>query len=200
MLKSPPFAKPQNDIRKSGRYASRFVNGEDSKIADLLKEHSRSNYEEFLGSTRLLMIDEFSALTIIASGSSSFDLANQTGEPLVGRSITFRLFPLAQLEIEQHEDLLETRERLATSLIYGAFPKVVNQSKPKDRIAYLEDLVSSYLLKDILMFNAVKNTSELKKLLVLLALQVGSEVKYEELGTQLGMSRNTIERYLDLLT
>jgi len=204
-------------IHQSGQYASRMMNGEDSKTADLLSERSVSNYVELLGDTRLLlideaqvipdigkilklMIDEFPELTIIASGSSSFDLAYKGGEPLVGRSITFQLFPVSQMELKPHEDLLQTRENLESRLLYGSYPEVVNQTKPKDKMAYLQDLVEGYLLKDLLMFDAVKNASKLKKLLVLLAYQVGNEVKYEELGTQLGMSRNTVERYLDLLT
>ncbi len=204
-------------IHQSGQFASKMMNGEDSKTAALLSERSVSNYAELLGENRLLlideaqvipeigkilklMIDEFPDLTIIASGSSSFDLAYKAGEPLVGRSITFQLFPVSQSELKPYEDLLQTRENLESRLIYGTYPEVVNLAKPKDRVAYLQDLVEGYLLKDLLMFDAVKNAAKLKKLLILLAYQVGNEVKYEELGTQLGMSRNTVERYLDLLT
>lgn len=204
-------------IHASGQFASRIMNCEDSKNVALLSERSVANYAALLGENRLLlldeaqsipeigkilklMIDEFADLTIIASGSSSLDLANQAGEPLVGRSITYQLFPVSQLELFPHEDLLQTRENLESRLVFGAYPEVVNLQKPKDKAEYLQDLVQGYLLKDLLMFDAIKNASKLKKLLELLAWQVGSEVKYEELGTQLGMSRNTVERYLDLLT
>jgi hypothetical protein len=204
-------------LHQFGKWNSILLNGEDLNTIRLLQERTVSNYKNLLENTRLLlvdeaqtipeigkslklMIDEFPDLTIVASGSSSFDLANQTGEPLVGRSIIMPLFPISQLELSPYENRLQTLENLETRLVYGSYPEVVTMSSNEQRADYLLNLVNSYLLKDILSFDAVKSSSKLLQLLVLVAFQTGSEVSYEELGKQLGMSRNTVERYLDLLT
>jgi predicted AAA+ superfamily ATPase len=146
------------------------------------------------------MVDEIPGIRIIASGSSSFDLFNKSGEPLVGRSTPFHLTAFSQKEISQIENLLQTRQNLENRLIYGSYPDVVLMNSNDERKEYLKNIVDAYLLKDILMVDGIKNTSKMKELLQLIALQMGNEVSYEELGAKLGMSKNTVEKYLDILS
>ncbi len=204
-------------IHQSGKYVSLLLNGEDENVHKILAERTVANYSPLLNGIKLLiideaqnvpqiglilklMIDEFPSLTIIASGSSSFDLVHQVGNPLVGRSFTFQLYPVAQMELAVNENPLQIRENLSQRLIFGSYPEVVTLLSAKEKADYLLDLVNGYLLKDILAIDTVSNSSKLLQLLQLVAWQVGSEVSYEELGKQLGLSRNTVERYLDLLT
>ncbi len=136
----------------------------------------------------------------MASGSSSFDLLNKAGEPLVGRSTQFYLTPFSQKEIAQIETTLETRQNLESRLLYGSYPEVVTMDSFERKADYLRDIVSAYLLKDILSIDGLKNSGKMKELLRLIAFQLGNEVSYDELGKQLGMSKNTVEKYLDLLS
>ena len=136
---------------------------------------------------------------MLASGSSSFDLLNKAGEPLVGRGTQFLLTPFSQREIAQTETALETRQNLESRLIYGSYPEVVMMDNYGRKTDYLRDIVGAYLLKDILAIDGLKNFSKMRDLLRLLAFQLGSEVSYDELSKQLGMSKVTVEKYLDLL-
>ncbi|WP_036691570.1 ATP-binding protein [Pedobacter glucosidilyticus] len=192
------------------------LNAEDTDTATLLENRSIANYRRLLGENRLLiideaqviteigkilklMIDEFEDLTIIATGSSAFDLSNQTGEPLTGRSYTYYLYPIAQAELAKHENLLQTKQNLEERLIYGSYPEIFSLESLKEKEEYLKNLVNSYLLKDILRFENIQNSNKIFDLMKLIAYQVGAEVSLDELGKQLGMSKNTVERYLDLL-
>mgnify|MGYP000771729669 FL=1 len=183
----------------------------------LLNERSVANYRHLLegidllaideaqnipdiGSKLKLIVDEIEGVRVIASGSSSFDLLNKAGEPLVGRSTQFRLNPFSQNEISQMENALETRQNLESRLIYGSYPEVVMLNSFERKTDYLRDIVGAYLLKDILAIDGLKNSGKMRELLRLIAFQMGSEVSYEELGRQLGMSKNTVEKYLDLLS
>jgi predicted AAA+ superfamily ATPase len=146
-----------------------------------------------------LIVDHISHVRIIATGSSAFDLANQTGEPLTGRKHTLNMFPLSQLELGVVENLAQTQANLEQRLIYGSYPEVVISSTDEDKRAYLFELVSSYLLKDILMFEDVKKSKKMIDLLILVAFQIGKEVSLSEIATQLGINKATVDRYLDLL-
>lgn len=194
-----------------------LLNGEDLDSVSILKEKSISNYSHILDGVNLLAIDEAQAIpdigsklklivdeipgiSVVATGSSSFDLLNKAGEPLVGRSSLFYLTPFSQREIGQVENALETRQNLESRLIYGSYPEVVTMSGYDNKAQYLGDIVNAYLLKDILSIDGLKNSGKMKDLLRLIAFQVGDEVSYDELGKQLGMSKNTVEKYLDLLS
>jgi len=194
-----------------------IMNGEDYDTLALLENRSISNYRNLLEGVELLiideaqhipeigaklklMVDEIKGIRIMVSGSSSFDLFNKSGEPLVGRSIPYHLTPFSQAEISQTENRLQTQQNLETRLIYGSYPDVVLMNSNEERKEYLKNIVNSYLLKDILMIDGLKNASKMSELLQLIALQIGSEVSYDELGKQLGMSKNTVEKYLDLLS
>jgi predicted AAA+ superfamily ATPase len=146
------------------------------------------------------MIDSFDDLTIIATGSSSFDLLNSAGEPLTGRQIQFNLYPFAQLELTKMENFVETTQNLEERLIYGSYPELFQLKSNDEKSGYLQQLIQSYLLKDILAYEGIRQSDKLVKLLRLIAYQVGSEVSYNEIAMQLGISKNTVENYLDLLS
>jgi predicted AAA+ superfamily ATPase len=194
-----------------------MMNGEDYDTLALLENRSISNYRNLLNGVELLvideaqhipeiglklklMVDEIQGIRILVSGSSSFDLFNKSGEPLVGRSIPFHLTAFSQSEISQTENRLQTQQNQELRLIYGSYPEVVLMDNNDRRKEYLKNIVNAYLLKDILMVDGIKNASKMKELLQLIALQTGSEVSYEELSRRLGMSKNTVEKYLDLLS
>jgi len=194
-----------------------LLNGEDAKSVAVLKERSVENYKSLLGDIRLfvideaqaipeigqilkLMIDEIKGLKIIATGSSVFDLENKLGEPLTGRDITVKLFPFAQLEFDRNENGFETRARLDERLVLGTYPELQNISGREEKVDYLNRLVSSYLIRDLISFEGLKKSDKIISLLQLIAFQIGKEVSLSELGKQLGIDKNTVERYLDLLT
>ena len=206
-----------NQIVKQYTGKTLVLNGEDYDTLALLENRSISNYRNLLcnidllaideaqhipdiGAKLKLIVDEIQGIRIIVSGSSSFDLFNKSGEPLVGRSTPFHLTAFSQTEISQIENLLQTRQNLENRLVYGSYPDVVLLNNNEERKEYLKNIVDAYLLKDILMVDGIKNASKMKELLQLIALQMGSEVSYEELGKKLGMSKNTVEKYLDLLS
>jgi len=145
-----------------------------------------------------ILIDQLPNVKIIVTGSSSFELAGQIGEPLTGRKITLILFPLSQIEMGNFYNDHDLRSRLDDYLIFGEYPEVLTSDNIADKKRTLEELVGSYLLKDILELERVKSSKLLLDLLRLLAFQVGSEVSLSELGKQLGIDSKTVARYLDL--
>jgi predicted AAA+ superfamily ATPase len=146
-----------------------------------------------------IIVDQVPGIRVIVTGSSSFELAGQVGEPLTGRKRTLTLYPLAQQELLPNFNKFELSEKLADFLIFGSYPEVLQSPSRQSRIDVLTEISNSYLLKDILAFDCVKNSRTLLDLLKLLAFQVGSEVSLTELGTQVGVDIKTIQRYLDLL-
>jgi len=146
-----------------------------------------------------IIVDQVPGIQVIVTGSSSFELAGQVGEPLTGRKRTLILYPLAQSELLSLWNKFELRERLPDFLIFGAYPEVLQASTRQARIEVLTEIANAYLLKDILAFDRVKNSRTLLNLLKLLAFQVGSEVSLTELATQIGVDVKTVQRYLDLL-
>lgn len=145
-----------------------------------------------------LMVDSIPGIKVIATGSSSFELAGQVGEPLTGRKFTYNLFPISQLELKNHYSPFELKESLGKYLVFGSYPDVLNAPTEIAKSKYLEELINSYLLKDILELEKVKDAKLLRDMLRLLAFQVGGEVSHAELGTQLGIDAKTVSRYLDL--
>ncbi|MFN8487255.1 MAG: ATP-binding protein [Caldilineaceae bacterium] len=152
-----------------------------------------------IGKALKIMVDQAPNLYLIATGSSSFELAGQMGEPLTGRKRTLTLFPLAQAELLSLYNRYELRENLETFLIYGTYPEVIDAATKSAKIAAISEIANSYLLKDILAFDRVKNSRTLLALLKLLAFQVGSEVSLSELAMHLSVDAKTVQRYLDLL-
>jgi len=193
-----------------------FVNGDDIIARQYLESQSIEKLRDFVGTTSLLIVDEAQYvekiglnlkliidhvpnISVIATGSSSFELAKDVGEPLTGRKFVLKLFPLAQGEISQIEKRHETQSNLEARLLFGSYPEVVTTRNNQQRETYLREMISSYLFKDILALEGIRYSNKLVRLLQLLAFQIGSQVSLTELGRQLGMSKNTVERYLDLL-
>ena len=152
-----------------------------------------------VGKALKLLVDTLPSLKIIVSGSSSFELAGQVGEPLVGRKTTLTLYPFSYEEVRNQVGAAATQDRLDAMLVYGMYPEVWLAKTERAKGACLRELAESYLYKDIIAFETVKNSAKIRQLLALLAFQVGREVSLTELGAQLSMARQTVERYLDLL-
>jgi predicted AAA+ superfamily ATPase len=193
-----------------------FLPGEDLAVHQLLANRTLANYQQLLAGKNCLIIDEaqyipdigmalklmvdyIKPLTIFVSGSSSFDLVNKTGEPLVGRNKTLFINPVAQCELAAKENALQTFSLLPQRLVYGSYPEVLQIAGAGEKEAYLKALVTGYLLKDILAFESLRNPQQLMKLLQLLAWQIGGEVSLNELANKLGIHKATVDRYLQLL-
>lgn len=192
-----------------------FLNGEDEDTHQLLAHRSIANYTRVLNGNDLLVIDEaqnipdigrklklmvdgIKGLKILVTGSSVFDILNMSGEPLTGRSNVLHLFPVWQGELK--ENALQTKQNLDDRLVFGSYPELWHLKTSDEKKRYLNDLVSAYLLKDILVLDGLRNATLVYSLLKLVAYQIGKEVSYNELGSSLGVSKNTVEKYLHLLT
>lgn len=194
-----------------------LLNGEDAYTSELLSVRSIANYKRLMGKVKVLiideaqkvkdigwilklMVDELDGIKIIATGSAAFDLANKMGEPLTGRKSSFQMFPLAQMEFAEFENYHQTLSNLEERLVFGSYPEISHLESSSEKEDYLRELMNSYLLKDILEYEGIRNSSKLYDLLRLIAFQIGKEVSNDELGRNLGMSKNTVDRYLDLLS
>ncbi len=193
-----------------------FLNGDDATVRKVFQEQTLSGFRSLVGNNTLLvideahripevgwglklMVDEIPGLHIVATGSSVFDLKNITGEPLTGRKSELYLYPFAQMELSTRESFNETRSELAERLVYGTYPELIHLKSLNDKADYLRDMVSSYLFKDILEFDGIRNSGKIQDLLRLIAFQPGREVSMDELSKHLGLSKNTVDRYLMLL-
>ena len=144
-----------------------------------------------------LLVDNYPDIQLIATGSSSLDLANSIHEPLTGRKLKFHLYPLSYAELVQATHSIAEQGMLEHRLIYGYYPAVVNRLGSE--VETLRELTTSYLFKDVFNWEQIKKPPLVEKLLQALALQVGNEVSYRELGQLIGADNQTVERYMDLL-
>ncbi|KUK79799.1 MAG: hypothetical protein XD95_0119 [Microgenomates bacterium 39_7] len=201
---------------QSTKYNFRFDTGDDIVVQNTLSSQNLNKIKEFVGEKKLvvideaqnisevgvalkLMVDNINDICIIATGSTSFDLASKIGEPLVGRSRIIELFPISQLELSQKNTPYDLKRNLEQYLLFGSYPEVITASTNKEKARILTQTVRSYLLKDILAIERVKSPHLLHKLLKLLAFQLSNEVSLNELASQLEIDRKTVERYLYLL-
>ena len=153
---------------------------------------------EDIGLKLKLVIDTNPELQIIATGSSAFELLQKSNEPLTGRKKEYHLYPISFSEMVRHTSLLTEQRLLENRLIYGSYPEVINN--PGNEKEVLKEITNSYLYKDVLRYDGIKKASLIDKLLVALALQVGSEVSYNELAKTIGnINSTTVEKYVDLL-
>ncbi len=152
-----------------------------------------------IGDRLKLLVDGLPQLRIVTSGSSSFDLARQVGEPLTGRKITYVLYPIAQMELMGEENRLESQTKLPERLIFGSYPETLFTPNQEEKIRYLGELCDSYLYKDILELEGLRNTGKVRDILGLLAFQIGHEVSVNEIAQSVELSRNTVFKYLELL-
>lgn len=192
------------------------INADQSKYIDTFSSRDLYKMQAIVGQADFLFIDEaqripdiginlkilhdeMPRLKIVATGSSSFELANQTKEPLTGRTWTFTLLPIAQMELANQYSPFELAQQLENFLIFGSYPEAITLETLADKTKYLQELSKAYLYKDILEITAIKHADKLQRLLRLLAFQTGSEVSYNEIGNTLQMSKDTVANYVDLL-
>jgi len=204
------------EINKKFFNKTLFVNGDDISIQSYLGSQNLEKLKSFVGKTPLLIIDEAQTipkiglnlkimvdnipnLKIIATGSASFDLSQQIGEPLVGRKWQFELYPISQLELLKYENPFESTTKLESRLIYGSYPEVVTASSNIKKGEILKEILDGYLFKDILLFEGLRKSAKLVQILKLIAFQIGREVSLRELAQHTELNSATVARYLDLL-
>lgn len=192
------------------------INADEQRYHDVLSSRDLNQLRLLVEGYDLLFIDEaqripdiglnlkilrdgLPQLKIIVTGSSSFELANRTQEPLTGRTWTYTLFPIATTELRAQHNPFELRQVLDQQLIYGAYPEIFSLPNQQDKVQYLRELSTAYLYRDVLEMANLRYPDKLRKLLSLLALQVGAPVSLNELGNTLQMSKDTVAHYLDLL-
>ena len=191
-----------------------FWNCDESDVRQFLSEANSAKLKSFVGNSDFIVIDEaqrvkdigltiklihdsFPNVQLAVTGSSSLDLSNSINEPLTGRKFEYNLFPFSTNELVNHTSMLEEMRLLKNRLVYGFYPDVVNN--PGEEKEILTNIVNSYLYKDVFEFQNIRKSSVIEKLVQALALQVGSEVSFNELGNLLGIDTVTVQRYVDLL-
>lgn len=192
-----------------------FFDGDDPTVRSLLDMPNTERIRELIGNKKIVFIDEaqringigltlkiitdqFQDVQLWISGSSSFSLFNELNEPLTGRKWEYELLPISWEEYENHVGYLKAEQDLENRLLYGMYPDVLNNTYGEER-EILKNLVNSYLYRDILAHGEIRKPEILEKLVQALALQIGSEVNYNELSTLVGINKDTVQRYIDIL-
>lgn len=205
LLKSLMKDEPENLV---------FLNADDPKILATMNRPNTEELRQIIGTNTVFIIDEaqripeigitaklihdtFPKVQLILSGSSAFELANRTHEPLTGRKRVFNLWPVSFNEYQNHFGYLHAESDLENRLVYGFYPEVLSSTDDSELI--IKEIADSYLYKDILMFANLKKPTEIIKLLKALAFQMGSEVTFTELGRTCNLDPKTVERYIDIL-
>jgi predicted AAA+ superfamily ATPase len=190
------------------------LNGDDADVRELLTNLNASALRPVIGTNKVVVIDEaqripetglalkiihdnFKEVQLIATGSSSFELAGKINEPLTGRKFEFFLHPFSFGEMVAHHGFLTEKRLLEHRMIYGYYPDIALHVGQELKL--LKNLVSSYLYKDLLVLEQIQKPVLLEKILKALALQTGHEVSYNELAQLLSSDKNTIEKYIDFL-
>lgn len=201
-------------IQAQNQIDSLYLNCDEPDVARKLSDKTSTELKDLFGNKKLIIIDEaqriknigltlklaidtFPEIQIIATGSSSFDLANKVNEPLTGRKVEFMLPPLSLREIADQTSTTETERRLNKWLIFGLYPGLVTAQENLNN--KLKELADSYLYKDVLKFKNIRKHEVLEKLLQALALQIGSEVSYTELSSLVGIDKKTVADYVNIL-
>lgn len=191
-----------------------FLNCDEPEVKETLTDINSKNLKLLIADNKVVVIDEaqripqigvvlkritdnFRDVQLFVTGSSSFELQNGLNEPLTGRKLEYHLYPISTKEIYETSGLIATKQSLQSRLIYGSYPDVLNNAENAKEI--LLNLSNSYLYRDLLSFEDIRKPALLEKLLVALALQVGSEVSYNELAQTIGSDTRTVEKYIDLL-
>jgi uncharacterized protein len=191
-----------------------WLNGDDTDTRQLLSNANETKLKAIIGKHEFIVIDEAQRIEnigvcikiitdklktkkVIATGSSSFELANKINEPLTGRKWEFRMFPLSFDEMVNHHGLLTEKRLLENRMIYGYYPEVINN--PDDGKTIIKSIADSYLYKDILTWEKIQKPEKLEQLVQALAFQIGSEVSYNELGQICRLDKETVEKYIQLL-
>ncbi|MCK4386617.1 MAG: ATP-binding protein [Candidatus Pacebacteria bacterium] len=207
-----------NDFLSKTKLKFKLDSGDNIKVQHILKSQDFARILEYAGDYKLIaldeaqqipnigmglkiLVDQVQGLCIIATGSASFALSQQIGEPLTGRKKTIILYPLSQKELlpECNNNKFELRQKLEEFLVFGSYPEVITARTKAKKIDVLKELADSYLLKDVFALEKIKNSVALLNLLKLVAFQIGSEVSLNELATQVKLDVKTVERYLDIM-
>ena len=190
------------------------LNCDEPEVKNMLTDVNTEELRMLIGNNRILMIDEaqrvsgigltlkritdnFPGVQLLVTGSSSFQLQDQLDEPLTGRKYEYHLYPISTAELMESGGLLNVKQTLESRLIFGSYPDVLNHSDEAKEI--LMNIAGSYLYKDLLALEGIRKPALLEKLLVALALQMGSEVSYNEIAQTIGSDSKTVEKYIDLL-
>ncbi len=193
-----------------------YLQGDDPKDAILLEHRSAKELAELVSGYELVVIDEAQRIKdigitlkliadnvkqarVVASGSSSFELANKLSEPLTGRNRKFYLYPLSISEVVTAYGKIEVGKNLDSYLTFGMYPAIVNAVSREEKAILVKELAGDYLFKDLFLFGDIRNSFAFEKLVKLLALRIGSEISYTELAKEVGVSRDTIYNYVNLL-
>lgn len=191
-----------------------FLDGDDPTVRNLLTNPNTEQLKSIIGKNKIVFIDEaqrienigitlkiitdqFKNVQLLVSGSSAFDLKNKLNEPLTGRKWEYQLFPISWKELENNIGFVKAAQQLELRLLYGMYPDVINNAGQEAEV--LKQLANSYLYKDVLSFSGIRKPDILEKLLQALALQTGNEVSYNELSQLLGIDKNTVSNYVDIL-
>ena len=202
------------EIQKKNLSNSIYFNCDEPDIREKLESKTSTFLKELIGDKKIIIIDEaqrvknigitlkliidnFKDVQVIATGSSSFDLANKTTEPLTGRKYEFYLYPFSIEELNPEKNKIEIDRTIENRMIYGLYPEVIIKSAEAEENIKL--IAKSYLYKDILQYQNIKNPNILEKLLQSLALQVGNEVSYNELSNFLDIDKKTVANYIEIL-
>lgn len=191
-----------------------WLSGDDVDVQDLMANMTATRMNMLLGSKRVLVVDEAQRIPeiglrlkaiidqlpdvqVVATGSSSFQLASKVNEPLTGRKREFKLFPVSFREMVEHTDLLTEKRMIPHRMTYGYYPEVV--TSPGEEREALGEISSSYLYKDILQLDGINKPEKLVKLLQALARQIGDHISYREIGQLIDLDSKTVEKYIDIL-
>jgi uncharacterized protein len=191
-----------------------FLNADDPAVVRLLDRPNTMQIMQMIGNNKVvfideaqrvndvgltakIIVDEFPDVQLIMSGSSAFELSQQTHEPLTGRKWSLNLWPVSWQEWQEHIGFVKAEQDMENRLVFGFYPDVLNH--PKEPGMVLRELTESYLYKDVLIYGGLKKPGEIQKLLQAVAWQVGSEVSFRELGEIVGIDPKTVQRYLGIL-
>lgn len=191
-----------------------FLNGDDPTVRKILDNANLEQLKNIIGKNNIvfideaqrikdigitlkLIVDELPEIQVLVSGSSAFELANETHEPLTGRKWEYILYPISWSEFEDDAGYLKAEQQLELRVLYGMYPDVINNFGDEKNI--LKQLTDSYLYKDVLSYSGIRKPELLENLLRALAFQIGNEVSYNELSQLIGIDKNTVNNYIDLL-
>ncbi|OFY67595.1 MAG: AAA family ATPase [Bacteroidetes bacterium RIFCSPLOWO2_02_FULL_36_8] len=205
-----------NSIMDKLKMKTLSINADQIKYADILSSRDIDKIKGLVDGYELLFIDEaqripdiginlkiitdeLKLLKLLVTGSSSFELSNNVSEPLTGRSWTFKLFPVAVCELASFQTPFELKNKVSELMVYGSYPEILTTINTQEKQKLLEEIGLSYLYKDVFQISTIKYQRKVQELLKLLSFQIGQEVSINELSNTLSISRETVERYLDLL-
>ncbi|MCF6222786.1 MAG: ATP-binding protein [Flavobacteriaceae bacterium] len=191
-----------------------FLDADDPTVRSILNNPNTEQIRSIIGSNKIIFIDEaqriqgigltlkiitdqFKDVQLFVSGSSAFDLSSELNEPLTGRKWEYELYPISWEEFENYHGYLVSEQQIENRMLYGFYPDVLNN--PGEEKEILKQLVNSYLYRDILAYSNIRKPEILEKLVQALALQIGSEVNYNELAQTVGVDKNTVSNYIDIL-